>query len=99
MYYKDFYSGLTEEEIEDKIRDEGFTPMKFSDNPGFVYTPHTHPETKLLAFLEGSMNVKVGDESFVCQKGDKLIITGNVKHSAMVGKEGCSFFWSEKLLR
>ena len=98
MYYKDYYSGLSEKEIEQKVRDEGFSPMKLSDNPGFVYTPHTHPEIKLLAFLDGSMEVVAGNNKFHCRKGDKLIIPGNLTHSAVVGDHGCVFFWSEKLL-
>ena len=44
------------------------------------------------------MEVRVGDETFQCKAGDKVIVDGNVKHSAVVGPEGCTFFWSEKLM-
>lgn len=97
MYQESFYSGLKEEEIEQKVRGEGFTPIKFSDPPRYTYFEHTHAETKLLAFLQGSMEVKVGDQIFQCKAGDKLIIPGNTPHSAITGSEGCAFFWSEKL--
>jgi len=43
------------------------------------------------------MKVRVHNEDFNCYPGDKLIIPGNCEHSALVGSEGCSFFWSEKL--
>lgn len=98
MYFKDFYAGLSEEETEARIREEGFDPMKYHNNPGDVYALHQHPETKLLAFLEGTMEAKVGEETFSCSKGDKLIIPGGVPHSAVVGKDGCIFFWSEKII-
>lgn len=99
MYYKQFYKELQEEEeIEKSIKEEGFDPIKFHDQAGFVYSPHQHPETKLLAFLSGSMKVNVGEESLSCQKGDKLIIPGNTPHSAVVGSHGCIFFWSEKIV-
>lgn len=98
MYFKNFYSGLTEEEIEKSIQEEGFTPLKYENGPGDIYTLHQHPETKLLAFLSGSMEVKAGDETFNCEKGDKLLIPGNTPHSAVVGQVGCTFFWSEKLV-
>lgn len=98
MYYKQFYKDLQESEIEKSIKDEGFDPMKYSNGPGDVYPPHSHPETKLLAFLEGSMEVKVGEETFQCIKGDKIIIPGNTPHSAVVGPSGCTFFWSEKMM-
>lgn len=98
MYHKNFYSGLTESEIEKKIREEGFDPMKYENGPGDIYPLHQHPETKLLAFLEGSMKVKVADETFNCEKNDKLLISGNAPHSAVVSPIGCTFFWSEKMI-
>ncbi len=98
MHLKNFYSDLTEKEIYKKIKEEGFTPIKISDSPGYVYNEHSHPETKLLAILEGEMKVIVENEKTTLKKGDKLIIPGNTKHSAVIGKDGCIFFWSEKLI-
>lgn len=98
MYQEGFYSGLTEEEVEQRVKSEGFTPIKFNDPPSYTYFEHTHAETKVLAFLEGEMIVKVGDETFKCKAGDKLVIAPNTPHSAVVGSNGCTFFWSEKLL-
>ncbi len=98
MYQKNFYINLSETEIEKKIEEEGFTPMKYENEPGDIYPLHQHPETKLLAFLEGTMEVKVGEENFSCATGDRLIIPGNTPHSAVVGPDGCIFFWSEKMI-
>ncbi len=98
MYYPDFYNNMDTDEIQKNIINEGFNPISFSNNPGDIYRSHSHPETKLLAFLQGSMEVIVDDEKFLCKSGDKLVIDGNVKHSAIVGDEGCRFFWSQKLI-
>jgi len=98
MYKKNFYKNLNEKQIAKKVDEEGFDPIKINDLRSKVYSSHTHPETKLLAFLEGGMEVKVADKIYNCEKGDKLIIDGNVRHSAIVGSKGCIFFWSEKLL-
>lgn len=98
MYEKGKYKGKKEAEIKKEVEEEGFDPIKINDPPGRVYSPHTHPETKLLAILAGSMNIKVGGGEFKLKKGDKLVIEGNVKHSAVVGDDGCVFFWSEKLM-
>lgn len=97
MHYPNFYAELSEEKIEEAIRREGFEPLRISDPPGHAYPSHRHPETKLLAFLRGTMTVRVGEASFRCTPGDKVVIPGNVEHSAVVGPEGCVFFWSEKL--
>lgn len=98
MHEKGFYKGLNEKDIFRKIKDEGFSPVKISDSPKYIYEEHTHPETKILAILEGSMEVKTRGKSLLLEKGDKLMIPGNTKHSAAIGDKGCVFFWSEKLI-
>ncbi len=97
MFHKNFYKGLSEKQIEQKIREEGFDPIRFSNAPGDEYQLHQHPETKLLAFLKGGMCVTVGEKHYFCRAGDKLVIPGNLDHSALVDNDGCEFFWSEKL--
>ncbi|MEX0616321.1 MAG: AraC family ligand binding domain-containing protein [Candidatus Woykebacteria bacterium] len=98
MYQPDFYKGLEEEKIAESVKAEGFNPIRFSNATGDSYSPHKHPETKLLAFLKGNLEVKVGGEDFQCKAGDKLVVPGNTLHSSVAGPEGCEFFWSEKLL-
>ena len=80
------------------MQDDGFNPKLIKDKPGFIYEPHQHPETKYLVCLEGSMKVIVKDKTYDFQPGDKLLIPGNTRHSAIVGKNGCVFFWSEKVI-
>jgi len=98
MYDPKYYQDLSVAQIAQKVRDEGFDPIRIADPPGSVYSPHTHPETKLLAFLDGAMTVTVRGETFRCSPGGKLLIPGNVEHSATAGPEGCVYFWSEKLV-
>jgi len=97
MYQAKFYKAINQEQIAEEVRKEGFDPLHIVDPPGHLYPPHRHPETKLLVFLQGDMEVTVADQKFICGPGDKLVIPGNVEHSAEVGPEGCVFFWSEKL--
>ena len=97
MYQAGFYKTTDRERIAEEVREEGFDPVCISDPPGRAYEPHRHAETKLLVFLEGSMEVTVKGQRFQCKPGDKLVIPGNAEHSAVAGPEGCVFFWSEKL--
>ena len=97
MYQAKFYKAINQEQIAEEVRKEGFDPLHIVDPPGHLYPPHRHPETKLLVFLQGDMEVTVADQKFICGPGDKLVIPGNLEHSAVVGPEGCVFFWSEKL--
>ena len=98
MYSAKFYQGMTEEEISKSAQSEGFRPIQIYNSPGDIYPPHSHATTKILAILAGSMKARVGKKWFACTKFDKLVIPGNVEHEAIVGKVGCRFFWSEKLL-
>ena len=91
------YKGLDRQATLAKLRADGWEPVVFSDPPGFVYPPHRHAETKLLAFLAGSMDVAAGGGTYQCSAGDKLAIPGNVEHAAIVGPDGCAFFWSEQM--
>ena len=92
MYKQGFYKDLAENEVAKRVEEESFDPIKISDPPGRIYSVHTHPETKLLAFLSGSMEVKAADKTYRCKAGDKVIIDGNIKHSAVVGPEAGTFF-------
>jgi len=97
MYESKFYKTIDRDRITEEIRKEGFDPLPINDSPGHVYPSHRHATTKLLVFLKGSMEVEVAGQKYSCRPGDKLVIPGNVEHSALVGPEGCLFFWSEKL--
>jgi hypothetical protein len=44
------------------------------------------------------MQVTVEGHTYECSAGDQLIIPGSVEHSAVIGREGCVYFWSEKLM-
>jgi len=99
IYKKGFFQEKnSREEIIKAIKEEGFNPILISDKPNFIYEIHQHPEAKLIVCLKGSMQVKVQGEEFTFQPGDKLLIPGNTLHSAVVGKNGCVFYWSEKIL-
>jgi len=86
------------EAITAAMKREGFEPKLITNAPGFIYETHRHPETKLLVCLEGSMNVKVENEEYLFEPGDKLMIPGDTDHNAVVGDKGCVFFWSEKII-
>src|SRR5438309_7332769 len=99
MYKAKYYKTTDRKKIAEEVRKEGFNPIVISDRPHFIYSEHQHPETKLLVFLEGSMDVTVAGKTYHCEPGDKLIVPGNTRHSAVVGDKGCTFFWSEKLMK
>lgn len=98
MYQQGFYKTIDRKKIAEDARREGFNPILIINKAGFIYSKHKHPETKLLIFLEGGMCVTVDGKHFQCGPGDKMIVPGNTEHSAIVDPDGCTFFWSEKII-
>lgn len=86
---------MEEEKIRQSIAARGFTPTILEHGPGYVYEEHRHPEEKLIYILEGSMIVWAGDKKKEYKKGEELLIPGNVSHRAVIGAQGCRFFWAE----
>lgn len=97
-FYKNPSTSSGRKAIAEDARREGFRPILITNEPGFVYEKHKHPETKLLIFLKGGMCVTVAGEHYQCSPGDKLIVPGNTVHSAKIDPDGCTFFWSEKII-
>lgn len=99
MFIKMFFSkDIPREKIIEAMKQEGFEPKLINDKPNFVYDTHQHQETKLIVCLEGSMKVKVLDEDYMFEPGDKIKIPGNTPHSGIVSDKGCVYFWSEKVI-
>lgn len=98
MLHKNIFpKGTPREDVVQTISKEGFNPILITDKPGFVYETHQHAESKLIVCLEGSMKVNVNGKNYDFEPGDKLLISGNTPHSAVVGSNGCKYFWSEKI--
>ena len=97
IYAPNIHRDLDPQVVLEGLRRDGWDPIPISDPPGYVYPPHSHATTKLLAILSGSMEVRVGDKTWRCLSGDQVIIPGGVEHAALVGPDGCQFFWSEQL--
>lgn len=97
-YQPGVYAGLSEQEIARRVAEAGFDPIRIADPPGYVYPPHTHAETKLLAILRGDMQVEVEGQRLHARAGDQLIIPGSRVHAAVMGPAGCVYFWSERIM-
>ncbi|HEX9804364.1 MAG TPA: AraC family ligand binding domain-containing protein [Candidatus Dojkabacteria bacterium] len=95
-FEKKKFLNLSKEEIREEIKKMGFIPIIIYNIPDYIYERHNHKETKLLVFLKGGMELEIEGRRFDCKPGDLVIIPGLKYHSAVVGKEGCEFFWSEK---
>jgi quercetin dioxygenase-like cupin family protein len=79
-----------EDEIVALFQVRGLRPTRWSNGPGEIYGPHTHPYRKTLYCLEGSITFSLPDlrREVELFPGDRLVIPPGARHSATVGPEG-----------
>lgn len=89
------YKGMDEDQIRMEMGREGYNPRRVEEAPNTVYKPRKNLVDLLLVFLKGDAHLRVGDEEFHCNAGDRLQIPGNVEYSARVGKDGVVYLLTE----
>jgi quercetin dioxygenase-like cupin family protein len=87
--------GADESEICEALSREGYRPQRIEEPPGSVYDPHQHLTDLLLAYVRGSAEVRIGKRVYACSAGDRLLIPGNIQHSAKIGPEGVVYLMTE----
>jgi hypothetical protein len=73
------------------LREADVDPYAWSNSPGDRYPPHEHGYTKLLMCAAGSITFLLdGGEAVELHPGEGFVLRPGVRHSAVVGPEGCS---------
>jgi gluconolactonase len=65
-------------------------------NPGSTFSAHIHPEEQLMIVLRGGIDETILDGVTHMEKGDILLLPGNMVHGGKVGDVGCDVldvFW------
>ncbi len=96
IFWQGKYNDMSEGRIMEALEEERFSPIKITNGSGYRYHEHSHPEEKLMVILEGEMDVITKEKTYSCKPGDKLILPGNLVHAAIVGEDGCTFFWAQR---
>jgi quercetin dioxygenase-like cupin family protein len=94
MLDKGYYQGKSEDEIALELAAQGTRPERVQDAPGSRYDGHKNTDDIVMAFVQGSAEVRVGDTVFRCEPGDRLTIDGDTEHSAQVGSDGVVYLMS-----
>jgi uncharacterized protein YjlB len=84
----------TEAELRRLFSDEGLVPYEWSNGPLEVYSPHTHPDHKVLYVLRGSITfglIREG-QKIVLNPGDRLDLPPGTLHDAVVSTRGVTCF-------
>jgi quercetin dioxygenase-like cupin family protein len=70
------------------MRSAGHPVSEWSNGPGYKYATHSHPDTKILRCLEGSIVFHLHDRDVELSPGERLVLEPGVEHSATVGPSG-----------
>ena len=67
-------------------------PYAWGNNPGDIYSAHTHGYAKVIYVLQGSITFGLPEEGrqVTLKAGDRLELPAGTQHSAVVGENGVS---------
>jgi quercetin dioxygenase-like cupin family protein len=80
----------TEARIRRIMSQEGLHPYRWSNGPGDVYDPHTHPFHKVIYVVRGSITFGLPGrgEQVDLQAGARMDLPPGISHDAVVGPAG-----------
>lgn len=67
-----------------QLQREGYSVFDWSDPPGTVYAPHSHPEDQSHWIISGALELTVAGETYTLRAGDRDFLPANTTHSAFV---------------
>ena len=70
------------------MRALGHAVSEWSNGPGDSYASHSHPYTKILCCLDGSIVFHFADGDLSLGPGERTVVAPGVEHSATVGPLG-----------
>lgn len=82
----------SEQTIRAIYRQEGLSPISWSNGPGDRYGTHSHTYHKVLYCVRGSITFVVESSQVHMDAGDRLELPPGTNHSAVVGPRGCTCF-------
>lgn len=66
---------------------EGYVVSEHCEAPGTVHAPHDHSGDQSLWIISGSAQLRVGDEQYVLNAGDRDFLPAHTEHSAVATGE------------
>jgi quercetin dioxygenase-like cupin family protein len=81
---------IDESAVRARLEREAGSCYAWSNRPGTVHGPHSHPYRKILYCLRGSIrfDLLASGESIELEPGDRLELAPGTSHAAVVGPRG-----------
>lgn len=91
------YLNQSEQSLLQALKDEGFAHVfTWRDEPGTQYLEHSHKGKVSFYLTKGSVTFS-GDIKRTVSAGERFDVPVGVKHSAIVGAEGCDWVVGEEI--
>ncbi len=74
--------------VADDWRARGYSCGLFVDPPGQQWLDFVHDCNELVTVLEGRLEMRIGDQRFVMEPGDEVIIPRDAVHSVINAHDG-----------
>lgn len=88
---------MTKDQIIEQFKKDGYAHVfEWHDEPNTVYDEHEHKGRTAFYIVKGSVTFTSGfDKSF--KEGERFDVPPHVKHTAIVGPEGCDWIVAEEI--
>ena len=88
--------GNTKPELENELKEEGFSSYEWSDSPGAYYSSHCHEYDECICVISGQMTFIVNNKEYELMPGKKLYLPAFTVHeSKNKGKEKVTYLIGE----
>ena len=74
----------TEDELRQRMEDDGFEVMAWTDPPGATYEPHSNGQNEVISPFSGSIEFTIDGRSYLLNPGDTLFLPKDTVHTARV---------------
>ena len=72
----------SKQELENELKNEGFSFYEWSDSPGAHYPPHFHKHDECICVVEGKISFYINKNEYELKAGQKLYLPALTMHEA-----------------
>jgi len=84
-----------EDDLRQKLEDEGFDVFRWRDEAGADYQPHSHDHDESLWVLDGEIVFGASGREYRLKRGDRLMLPKGTVHTARAGRVGATYLIGE----
>lgn len=80
---KGMYRGLSAQELQSHLSQDGYQIFAWRDAPGAYYPAHSHPHDEFIVVASGSIIFQIAGSQYALNAGDALELPAGTVHAAV----------------